>query len=350
MIRNIFIGESSSIYYALEKLQQTGEKCLIVVNHKDLLLGTLTDGDVRRAILKKFNINSKIKKIYKKKCFYIFEGEEVLKKGSEILKVRNLPLIPILNKKKKVINYISYLNLKKIKKHKKIKTEVIIMAGGQGTRLKPLTDTMPKPLIPLDGKTVIENIINTFTKYEIKKFHISINFKSEMIKSFFKELQPKYKYIFIEEKKALGTAGSLAYLDPKKKIDYVITNCDTLTDIDCSDFFDFHKKNKNDITILASSKEFKIPYGVCDINTKGILKKIIEKPSQNYLVNTGIYIVNSKILKFIKKGSKLDFNQFIDIALQHKKKISIFPISANSWLDTGQWSDYAKTKKAYDKK
>jgi dTDP-glucose pyrophosphorylase/predicted transcriptional regulator len=350
MIKNILISESSTIYSALEKLQQTGEKCLIVVNHKNSLLGTLADGDVRRAILKKINIYSTIKKIYKKNCFSIYADDEIFKKRYEILRLRNLSLIPILSKKREVINYISHSNLPSIKKNKKIQTEVIIMAGGEGTRLRPLTNVMPKPLIPLDGKTVIENIINTFTKYEIKKFYISINFKSAMMKSFFKELSPKYKYKFIEEKKALGTSGSLAYLKPKKKIDYIITNCDTLTDIDFSDFFNFHKKNKNDITILTSSKEFKIPYGICEISSRGILKKIIEKPSQNHLVNTGIYIVNSKILKLIKKGNRLDFNQFIDIAIENKKKISVFPISANSWFDTGQWSDYVRTKKTYDKK
>ena len=349
-MKNIFVQETYSIHKVLERLQKTGEKCLLVVKKNKVLLGTITDGDIRRAILKKTSTNSIIKNIYKKNCKSIYHGDISLRKARDILKSSNLPLIPIINKNRKVINYVSLLNTNTIKNKKKIETEVVVMAGGEGTRLRPLTHVLPKPLIPLDNKTVIENIIDNFTKYQIKKFIISINFKSEMIKSFFKELQPKYNYRFIEEKSPLGTAGSLAFLKPKKRIDYIITNCDTLIDFDCNEFFKHHKENKNDITILASSKEFKIPYGLCKISKNGILQNIVEKPSQHHLVNTGIYIVNSKILRLIKKKKYLDFNNFILLAKKRKKKISIFPISETSWFDTGQWEEYLKTKKNYDKK
>ena len=249
-----------------------------------------------------------------------------------------------------VVKIIDYVSNKKRNKtsNKKINTEVIIMAGGEGTRLRPLTNILPKPLIPLNNKTVIESIIEHFTNFNINKFIISINYKSDLIKSFFKELQPNYKFKFIQEKKPLGTAGSLGYIDPTQKKDYIITNCDTLIDFDCADFFDFHKKNKNDITILVSSKQFKVPYGVCKINRKGNLINISEKPSEHYLVNTGIYIINNNVLKFIKKEKYLDFDELIMIAKKNKKKISIFPVSENSWFDTGQWDEYLKAKKNYD--
>ncbi len=346
-MKNIFIQETASIHKVLERLQKTGEKCLLVVKKNKVLLGTITDGDIRRAILKKRSTKDSIKDIYNRKSLYLLNTNSYLNEAKNVLKQKNIPLIPIINKNKKIIDYVS--NKKRNKtSNKKINTEVIIMAGGEGTRLRPLTNILPKPLIPLNNKTVIESIIEHFTNFNINKFIISINYKSDLIKSFFKELQPNYKFKFIQEKKPLGTAGSLGYIDPTQKKDYIITNCDTLIDFDCADFFDFHKKNKNDITILVSSKQFKVPYGVCKINRKGNLINISEKPSEHYLVNTGIYIINNNVLKFIKKEKYLDFDELIMIAKKNKKKISIFPVSENSWFDTGQWDEYLKAKKNYD--
>ena len=348
-MNEILIKETTTIYKALEALQSSGEKCLIVVGKNNIFLGTLTDGDIRRAILKKKNTKESIKQIYSKKSFYLIDNKFNKQNTYNFLRQKNIPLIPIIDKKRKIIDYISNKTNKNKLLNKKIDIEVIIMAGGEGTRLRPLTNILPKPLIPLNNKTVIESIIEQFRQYKINKFLISINYKSDLIKSFFKELKPKYYYKFIQEKKPLGTAGALAYIEHAKKKDYIITNCDTLIDFDCYEFLNFHKKNSNDITILVSSKEFKVPYGVCKIDKNGNLLDIREKPSEHYLVNTGIYIVNSQIFKLIKKGQHLDFNKLILIAKKNKKKISIFPVSEYSWFDTGQWDEYLKTKKNYDK-
>ena len=346
----ILISEKMSIHSAMDRLQKTGEQCLIVVDKKKALLGTITDGDIRRAILEKIKISSSIKKIYKKKCVFVSKKNYNQNNALELLKTKEVHLIPIVGKNKKVIDYISIQKLNLISKKPKIDTKVIVMAGGAGTRLKPFTNVLPKPLIPIGDKTVIEKIIDVFYQYHIKKFIISINFKSKIIKSFFNELKPKYKYEFLEEKIPLGTAGCLAHLKDKKRIDYVITNCDTLIKFDCYEFFKHHKVNKNDITILVSSKEFKIPYGLCKINKKGNLESIVEKPSSHHLVNTGIYIVNNQIFKLIPKNKFFNFTDLILIAKKNKKKISIFPISESSWFDTGQWDQYLTAKKKYDKK
>ena len=294
--------------------------------------------------LKKRSTKDSIKEIYNRKSLYLVKTNSYLNEAKNILKKKNIPLIPIINKNKKIIDYVS--NKKRNKtSNNKINTEVIIMAGGEGTRLRPLTNILPKPLIPLNNKTVIESIIEHFTNFNINKFIISINYKSDLIKSFLRSFNQVISLNLFKKKKPLGTAGSLGYIDPAQKKDYIVTNCDTLIDFDCADFFDFHKKNKNDITILVSSKQFKVPYGVCKINRKGNLIDISEKPSEHYLVNTGIYIVNNSILKFVKKEKYLDFDELIMIAKKNKKKISIFPVSENSWFDTGQWDEYLKAKK-----
>ena len=289
MIKNIFITENTNIHQAMQKLQKTGEKCLIVVSKQNKLLGTINDGDIRRAILNRISTSKSIKNIYEKNCIYIENKKNEFNKLKKIMITKKVDLIPIINKNKVVVDYATSKKIDQNKKVKDINLEVIIMAGGRGTRLKPFTYILPKPLIPVKDKTVIEKIIENFTKFGAKKFIISINYKSKIIKSFFDELQPNYKYKFIEEKKPLGTAGSLFFLKSKIKKDYFLTNCDTLNNFNYGDVYDFHKKNKNHITVVVSTKKFIVPYGSCKITKSGLLDSIKEKPSQHLLINTGMY-------------------------------------------------------------
>lgn len=340
-MKNILIKTNSTIQDTLIKLQSSSLKCLIVVNDKNVLLGTINDGDIRRAILKNAKVNFKISKYYKKKCFYIKEEQLLKINTSEKLKKLDINIIPIVDKNKKVINYISG----KIKNKKKIKNiknyETVIMAGGYGTRLKPYTNILPKPLLPYKNKTIIENVINKFTDYGLKKFIISLNYKNILIKSFFKELSPKYKISFLEENKPLGTAGILHELYKKNK-KYIISNCDIILEIDYSDLLKFHDSKKYDITIVASLQKDRIPYGVCKIHNNQ-LQNIIEKPEKNYIANTGLYVVNSKVFKLIKKNENTSFVELINKALKKKMSVGVYPVPSNAWLDFGQSIDFLRT-------
>ena len=222
------------------------------------------------------------------------------------------------------------------------KLDVVIMAGGLGSRLRPLTNIIPKPLIPLQDKTVIEKIIERFYEQGFEKFILSINYKSNIIKSFLKKLRPKFNYEFIEEKKKLGTAGSLYFLKNKKRKKYFIINCDTIIDIDYLKLLDFHKSNKNDLTLVVSAKKFLVPYGSCKMKKNGELLELEEKPEHHHLVNTGLYLINSQLFNYIKKSRYLDFDDFIKIIKRKKKKIGLFPISESSWSDVGKWDEYKK--------
>ena len=326
----------------MEKLQKTGEKCLVVVDKNKKLLGTINDGDIRRAILDQTPISSTIKNIYEKNCTYVYNKNYEVDKILKLIKIKKIDLIPIVNNNKTVINYVTAKKIEGLKNTKKIGIDVVIMAGGKGTRLQPFTHILPKPLIPVKDRTIIEKIIDNFTKFGAKKFIISTNYKSKIIKSFFDELNPSYKYRFIEEKKPLGTAGSLNFLKSKIKKDYFITNCDTLMDFDYSEAYNFHKKNRNDITVVVSTKKFIVPYGVCKINASRLLNSIQEKPSQHLLINTGMYVINNQIFNLIKKNKFLNFTDLISLARKKGKKVSVYPISDQSWLDLGQWDEYEK--------
>ena len=217
------------------------------------------------------------------------------------------------------------------------------MAGGKGTRLKPFTQILPKPLIPLRDRPVIEHIIESFTKYGVSNFLITINYKSRIIKSFFEEAKMKYSIKFLEETKPLGTVGGLRKHADRFNEPFFVTNCDTILNVDYEDLYKFHKKNNNDITLVASTKDFEIPYGVCELNKKGTLLKIKEKPKFNFLSNTGLYVLNPKTLNSVPKNKLYQMTQLIEVLRKNKKKIGVYPIEDKLWFDIGQWSEYSDT-------
>ncbi len=340
-MKEILIKPNSTIQETLVKLQNTSLKCLIVVNKNNNLLGTINDGDIRRAILKNAKLNFKISKYFRKKCYFIKNSKLSKINTNEKLRKLKINLIPIVDQNKKVIDYIAD-NKSETKFSKKInkKIETIIMAGGLGSRLKPYTNILPKPLLPFRNKTIIENVINKFTAFGLNKFIISLNYKNILIKSFFKELSPNFKVSFLEESKPLGTAGVLYKLKNKNK-KYIVSNCDVILDIDYSDLIEFHEKEKFDITIVTSLQRDRIPYGVCKVKEKR-LQNIIEKPEKNYLANTGLYLVNSKIFKLINKDETMSFVDLINKAAIKKMSIGVYPIPNYAWIDLGQSIDFIR--------
>ena len=342
MLLDILIDPDKSIYNALVLLQKTSSKCLVVVNQKKKLLGTLNDGDIRRSILKRKNLKSKIKEIYKKKCIFIFEHEMKKNLHQELFKKHNLDIIPVIDKHKKLLSILRNNKIPDIKKKSNQKIEIIIMAGGFGTRLKPFTNIIPKPLLPYNGKTIIENVIDNFYEKNFDKFIISLNYKNILVKSFFKELKPNYKISYLDEKAPLGTAGVLSTLSNKRRR-YLITNCDTLIDFDINDLINFHEKNKFQLTLVVSTKLNKIPYGVCKVS-KNKLTKFIEKPEEHYLANTGIYLAESNIFNVLKKNKKSSIVDLINSCLTKKIKIGVYPVSDLAWKDFGQSPEFLRNE------
>ena len=346
------VTSNITIQQAIKTLEKTKIKCLIVVDKKNKkLVGSLTDGDIRRFILKGNKYNSSIKNAIKKKLKFFknsnFKREHIFRLLNS--RIGKIDIVPIVNDKKEVVKLISLKNFVKSKSSKNKfvsrslikKIKLIIMAGGKGTRLKPFTQILPKPLIPIKGKTVIEHIIKTFTDQNFTNFTFTINFKSKILKSYFEELAPTYKCNFVVEKKPLGTAGSLKLIKTKGIKHLLVTNCDTIINTNYKDIINFHIENKNLITIVAAKKNFKIPYGKCEINSKGNFLKISEKPNQKILINTGMYILSSEVLKKIKKNKKIDMTNIISSI--SNKRIGIYPIYQNQYKDIGEWNEYKKT-------
>ena len=255
----------------------------MVIDDLKQLKGTVTDGDIRRALLRRANLNAKIINYVRKNPVSIkiknntvddFEIEEKVRGLLDVIKDDHIDLIPIVTKNKQVVKIISKNNYKKIfkKNNKLVNISALIMAGGEGKRLKQFTNYFPKPLVPVEDITAVEYIINNFKNYGVKNFYMSIYYKKNLIKSYLKESNIN-KIKFLEEKHPMGTAGAISMLKGKIRDDLFVINCDSILSIDLEKFYEFHKKNNFQITLVAASKNFKISYGACEINKNGQLKK-----------------------------------------------------------------------------
>jgi dTDP-glucose pyrophosphorylase len=345
-MRSLLIKPNVNLKNALKQLSKTGEKCLVVVDKKNRLLGSLSDGDVRKAILKGKFHKDKINEFYQKRPTFLRKENYSLKQAKNLFLKKRIDVIPVVDKSKKIIDVLTFKNIfsksKKSQHSQNFSKTVVIMAGGKGTRLEPFTNILPKPLIPINEKPVIEHIIEKFVENKVSNFFITINYKSKILKAFFQEMRPEFKLSFIDEPKPLGTAGGLSLLVDKIKKPFLVTNCDTIININLDDLMHFHITNGNDITLVASSKEHIIPYGTCKINKKGNLQRLIEKPKFDFFVNVGLYVLNPKVIKLIPKNKTYNITNLIQSAKSKKKQIGIYPIDDESWIDVGQWSEYHK--------
>ena len=342
-MNNYIINNKFTIQKAIRLLNSNTDKCLIITDNKRKLIGTLTDGDIRRVLIKKkSNLNLTIEKAINKKPFFVEKNKKnKIKKFLSQKRIdKSLKLIPVVDKNKKLIEVLKiedFIDKNKLYYFSKRLDSVpaVIMAGGKGKRLQKFTELFPKPLLPYRNSTVLETIINKFKIAGIKNIYLTLNFKKNLIKSYINNKIEKINLYYVEEKKALGSAGSISLLKEKIYTDFFLINCDTLANINLEKAYKFHKKRKNDLTIIVAKKNFSIPYGSCAISKSGKFEKIIEKKNYSELINIGMYIFSPKILNNIKGNLKIDMDQLIKQLKKNKMKIEVYPISEKSWVDTG---------------
>ena len=344
-MKNLIFNLDISIKDAFQIISKTGEKCLIITEENGKLLGTLSEGDLRKAILKGDHISDSIKKIFNPKPVTLSKGNYSKGDAKKIFLENRFDLIPIVDRKYKVVDVLVWDKVFKNgerRKHEKLDVPVVIMAGGKGTRLEPFTKVLPKSLVPIHDKPIIEHIIERFTASGCIDFYLTVNFKGRILKAYFEELKPDYSVSFVDESEPLGTAGSLKSLEGRFDIPFFVTNCDILIEADYANLYNFHNKEKNDITLVASAKEYIIPYGTCELNNNGHLSHINEKPKYDFLINTGLYILDPDILTLIPKNKFYHITHLIEDAKNKGKRVGVFPIDDDSWIDVGQWAEYKK--------
>tara|TARA_Y100000996_G_scaffold251379_1_gene197812 strand:+ start:1080 stop:2138 length:1059 start_codon:yes stop_codon:yes gene_type:complete len=341
-MKQYLFKKDNSIKAALKLLNKLKYKCLILIDNNNRLFGTLTDGDIRRALLKKIDINRKIIKAVNKKPFFLKSYQ--LKNINEVLRLKNfdrsIKIIPIVDEKLNVVEVLEidkFIKNKTLKKNNQLLSSVpaLIMAGGKGKRLEKFTELFPKPLLPFRDSTVVEVIIKKFKLSGVHNFYLTLNYKKNLIKSYLGERLRNLNINYIEEKKSLGSAGSISFLKKEIYKDFFVINCDTLLNINFKQLYTYHKKRKYDLSIVAAKKNFLIPYGCCVLNKNGRLNKILEKKKYSEIVNVGMYVFSSKVLSILKKNTKIDMDELIHKILKKKLRVGIFSINENAWIDTG---------------
>lgn len=338
------IPATDSILNALKKMDETYKRLLLVFQD-DSFINVLSIGDIQRAIIQNKPMDTPVYQIIRKNTIIANIHDSISALKQQMLEHR-AECMPILNNEKQLVDVIFWEDLfppEKQRIQRALNLPVVIMAGGKGSRLKPLTSVLPKPLIPIGDKPIIEHIMEKFLSIGSDKFYISINYKSNMIKHYFTNENEKfYNISYIEEEKPLGTAGSLCFLKKKIKKSFFITNCDILIDEDYHQIYDYHKANNNELTIIAALKHLPIPYGTLITGNHGLLEVLDEKPELTIKINSGMYILEPKLLDEIPNNEFYNITDLIKDLLTKGIKVGVFPVNEKAWKDIGDWNEYLK--------
>lgn len=334
------INSSVSGKAAIKKLDEGGLGIIVVVDDIGTVVGIITDGDFRRSVLKGIAMDAGVLQIANKEFKYLNKGYSKTEATDLFKKETGIERLLVLDNGK-----LSDIIMEKdidasAGKSAKLDNPVVIMAGGKGIRMEPITRILPKPLIPIGDKTIIEIIMDKYLEYGMDNFFISVNYKAKMIKSYFEDEKTDYKITYIDESEPLGTAGSLKHLENKIDKPFFVSNCDVIINDQYNKILEFHNDGNFDLTLVASLKSHIIPYGVCEIDKQGTLTRLIEKPESSFLVSTGMYILTPGILESIPSNTVYHMTDIIDSLQKKGRKIGVYPISENSWIDIGRWEPY----------
>lgn len=349
-LKPFLIPPDVSVKEAWKQLNENGYKILFVTDLEGILQGSVTDGDVRRWILADQPVTAPVSKIMKKQPISVPEskGLEAIKSLMLAHRIECVPVVDKSGRPRRVVFWDSVFGGKDTAIQDKLDVPVVIMAGGRGVRLDPFTKILPKPLIPIGDKPILELIMEKFRAFDVRTFYLSVNYRSNMIKAYFEDLAHDYDLHYIEEETPSGTAGSLHQLKGRVKGTFIVSNCDIIVEANYADILRFHRERKNKITLVGSMRHFPIPYGVVEIENGGALKEIREKPEFDFLVNTGLYVLEPDLLARIPKDRIYHITHLIERLRQENEKIGVYPISAQSWMDVGELHEYRNTVKRFE--
>lgn len=340
---NRSISSSESLLAALKLMDAQKVKMLFVFD-KEHFVSILTIGDIQRAIVKNIALETPVAQVVdrNKKFAHTNEQMDVIREKMLRLRAECMPVLDENGELEDVIFWRDLFEKEETDLRPKIDLPVVIMAGGKGTRLKPITNVIPKPLVPIGDKTILETILDQFESIGCKKFYMSVNYKADIMKYYLSQLDHKYDIEFFQEDKPLGTIGSVSLLKGKITTPFFVSNCDSINEQDYRDVYDYHVENHNDLTIVTMVKTFKIPYGVIETGEDGLMTSLSEKPELTYQVNTGVYILNPSCIDEIPQGEFFHITHLMEKIKARGGRVGCFPVSEHSWKDMGEWPEYLK--------
>jgi len=343
-IRKICIDRKATILSALKQMDAAHRKLLIVMDAGHYMR-MLSIGDVQRAIIKGDSMDAPIESILRPetKVASLYQDRSDIER---YVKEHKNEFMPIVDDEKNLVDVVFWDELVKTQIHHRTEDfdlPVIIMAGGKGTRLRPLTNVLPKPLIPIGEQTMMEDIMDRFVECGCHDFYISVNYKAETIKRYLDNLgKPQYQISYFQEDKPLGTAGSLHLLKHKINSTFFVSNCDIIIDEDYGEILRYHRDNHNEITVVAAIKNIAIPYGTLETKEEGLLADIKEKPEYTFKINTGMYILEPGLINEIPQDEFYHITFLIEKLMRGGRRVGVYPINEGSWTDIGNWDEYLK--------
>lgn len=335
--RRLLVQPSTSIIDTMKNIDDSAAQIALVVDEQHQLLGTVTDGDIRRGILKGISLEDQVIKIMNRNPITVQKGtsKQAIQKLFREKKLRHLP---ILNENKQVIDVI-YAN--DMFDTTSLDNWVVLMAGGLGMRLRPLTENIPKPMLKVGPKPILQTILESFIEYGFRNYYFSVNYKREVIKEYFGNgLQWGVNINYLDEDRRLGTAGALSLFEDMPNKPIIVMNGDILTKVNFQNLLQFHEENCSIATMCVREYQYQIPYGVVKIEGS-TLCAIEEKPTERYFVNAGIYVLNPEALKLIPKNEYFDMPSLFEKLIKQNQKTSVFPIR-EYWLDIGKIPDFER--------
>lgn len=344
LVRRLCIESQSSILAALKQMDSIKRKLLIVLENGHYL-SLLSVGDIQRAIIRGDKLEQPVTAILRDKTNVatIHDDRQEVERYVKEHKTEFMPIIDDDGNLADVIFWDELFHTRVERVSPKFNLPVIIMAGGKGTRLRPLTNVLPKPLIPIGEQTMMEDIMDRFVECGCHDFYVSVNYKAEIIKRYLDNLdKPQYHISYFQEDKPLGTAGSLHLLKDKINDTFFVSNCDIIVDEDYGEILSYHRENRNEITVVAAIKNMAIPYGTLETKEEGLLSDIKEKPEYTFKINTGMYILEPSLIKEIPEDEFYHITYLIEKLMKEGRRVGVYPINEGSWIDVGNWDEYLK--------
>lgn len=329
-----------TVVEAMQKIDANAKGILFVVEEEYKLIGVVTDGDIRRWLIKTGNLQEEVSKIMNLSPRVLYRKDA--KTAQEYMAKYHITALPIITAKGRVTDII--FKQQEITETVEVapaleQVSVVVMAGGKGTRLYPYTKILPKPLIPIGDIPIMERIIDKFRDVGVKDFYATVNYRKSMIKSYFNDQITDYNICYVEEEKPLGTAGSLKLLPKKFDRPFIVTNCDILIHADYNDIYKYHVESGNELTIVSALKNIVVPYGVIHSSENGTIESMEEKPKLSYFVNTGMYILNPELVDDIPQDEFFHMTHLADKLMKEGRRVGMYPISEDSFLDMGEFEE-----------
>ena len=351
-IQDISIDRNTSILSALKVMDKKHIKLLIVLDN-GLFFSLLSIGDIQRAIISGVAMDAFVSQILRGKV-NVAKVSDTKEDILAYMRQHRTEFMPIIDDHNNIVDVIFWDELFHTtvgRRTEDFNLPVIIMAGGQGTRLRPLTNVLPKPLIPIGEQTMLEDIMDRFVECGCHDFYVSVNYKADIIKRYMDNLgKPQYHITYFQEDKPLGTAGSLHLLKDQIKDTFFVSNCDIIIDEDYGEILKYHRENRNEITVVAAIKNLSIPYGTLETKEEGLLSDINEKPEYTFKINTGMYILEPCLINEIPEDEFYHITFLIEKLMKEGRRVGVYPINEGSWIDVGNWDEYLKFVKSNGEK